>query len=133
MKIIYKSNAGIIIETKNIKIAVDLFCDAGDLPYTSVSPLLVRSIVNREDPYGSIDYMLYTHRHMDHFNAENVNEYLAAKGKVRLVVPYRTSKHLDCELFKSKDNDVTVLKLGEKEKLKFEKGEISITAYAFKH
>lgn len=133
MKIIYKSNAGIIIETGNKKIAVDLFCDAGELPYTSVSSNLVHAIVNRESPYSKIDYMLYTHRHMDHFCAENVDEYLAAEGGARLIIPYMTSKELTSEFLDRKGNDVTVLKLSRREKLEFETGEVSITAYDFKH
>lgn len=133
MKIVYKSNAGVILETDNIRMAVDLFCDAEDLPYTSVSAQLVKAIVNRETPYEKIDYMLYTHKHIDHFNAEMVNEYLSVSGKTKIIAPYGTATQLLSSLFEEKDNSIIALSMDKKEKLKFENNSVSITAYDFKH
>ncbi len=133
MKIIYQSNAGVILETDEIKMAIDLFCDAGDLPYTSVSTHIVKAVINREKPYEKIDYMLHTHKHMDHFNAEMVDKYLEEKGKAILIAPYGTLNQLTCSFFEREENIVVGISVGEKEKIKIENNGVSITAYDFKH
>jgi L-ascorbate metabolism protein UlaG (beta-lactamase superfamily) len=84
----YIANEGFLIESGDSKILVDAvfggirgtWCEQ---PSDSVLTLMVEGL----EPFDSVDVLLVTHYHSDHFNAGMVSEFMANNTRATLVCP----------------------------------------------
>ena len=133
MKIIYKSNAGVIVESAESKIMIDVLCDAGDLLYTSLSRIIADKIISGACPYDGINYMLCTHGHMDHFNENDIERYLYAGGKAEILIPPNALRKVDVKCRREFSDQIHELKTGIFKTVVVKDENIRITAFSFKH
>lgn len=67
----YLANAGIMIKSKGKKILIDAL-NKKLSPFCQIDPDAREKILNLNAPYDSIDLMLFTHHHSDHFDVDTV-------------------------------------------------------------
>ena len=75
IEITFIDNAGFLITAGEKKIIIDALYEG--LPYGSKPPSrTVHQIIAGDPPFDSIDLVLITHRHFDHFSADLLTEFL---------------------------------------------------------
>ncbi len=94
-------------------------------------------LMNREEPFGDINYLLFTHDHKDHMDGERLAEY-AAKNKVKGIFLPRSddSRELGLiEILSREDPRPPVIQppFGAKEHWEFEAGAGGLTYFATSH
>jgi len=94
-KVTYIANEGFLIETANHKILIDaLFGDIKgnwcEQPTDSTAELMI----NGSLPFDSIDVVLVTHYHSDHFNKLMLMDFMDNNQKSVLIVPEQVNKSL---------------------------------------
>lgn len=75
-KITYASNAGVLIKMNDKKILIDGLCNSKEPIYKSTTEEIKEQIIQGISPFDSIDIMLITHRHSDHFDASSIAKFL---------------------------------------------------------
>ena len=93
--ITYIANEGFLIETQNHKVLIDaLFGDIKgnwcDQPNDSVANLMMKGMA----PFDSVDVVLVTHKHSDHFNQQMAVSFLKNNQKSILVCPDQVNEVL---------------------------------------
>ena len=81
----YITNSGVCIEYKDKKILIDAVHTETALPYLSVDNAVLEKMLLNKEPYNNIDLMLFTHHHIDHFDAKSCNEILKRNKHAQLV------------------------------------------------
>ena len=72
---------GILVKSTDVTVLVDGI--NGDTEYFNGIPEdFYQKLLNREEPFGQIDYLLFTHDHKDHLDGARLTEY-AEKNKVK--------------------------------------------------
>lgn len=74
-KLIYISNAGVLIQLKDRKILIDGLCRSNNPIYKDPSPEIAQKIKRGIPPFNDLDLMLITHEHSDHFDPVSVDEF----------------------------------------------------------
>jgi L-ascorbate metabolism protein UlaG (beta-lactamase superfamily) len=70
------SNAGILLEYENTKILVDAIYDDEGHDFSGIPHKTWEMMLSGQDPFQSIDYLLFTHNHPDHFSERRLKEFL---------------------------------------------------------
>ena len=95
VEIIYMANEGVFIKTKNTKILIDTLFDK-EFDFLDVLSLSERKkIENANAEYKSIDAILATHLHGDHFNAQLVGNHLLNNYNALFFGPSETIKNFE--------------------------------------
>lgn len=81
------ANAGILLEYRDTKILVDGLYRVTDNPFSDIPPDVLRRLLDGEPPYDGVDWLLFTHRHSDHFSAELALEYARRRRPRGLLLP----------------------------------------------
>ncbi len=90
VEIQYLANEGILIKTDETQILVDAIFKK-EFDYLDVLPdAELKKIEEAEDPYKSIDIILFTHLHGDHFNAQITGKHLTINKKALFFGPNET-------------------------------------------
>lgn len=79
------ANAGVLLSYKGRKLLIDGLFHAENVPYSNLPEASLEAIYENKPPYDGIDYLIFTHRHPDHFSRRMVKEYLE-RNKVRGVL-----------------------------------------------
>lgn len=79
------ANAGVLLSYKGRKLLIDGLFHAENVPYSNLPEASLKAMYENKPPYDGIDYLLFTHRHPDHFSRRLVNEYLL-RNKVKGVL-----------------------------------------------
>jgi L-ascorbate metabolism protein UlaG (beta-lactamase superfamily) len=93
--ITYIANEGFLIETKNHKILIDALF--GNIPgdwCDQPSDSLVTLMIQGSAPFNSIDVVLVTHKHVDHFHEAIVTKFLKNNKKSFLICPSQAEESL---------------------------------------
>jgi L-ascorbate metabolism protein UlaG (beta-lactamase superfamily) len=81
------SNAGILIRYKDIKILVDgLYDDKGHV-FSRMPPKIEAMVMNGDAPFDHIDYLFFSHRHLDHYCERKAIAYLKKHSVKRIFLP----------------------------------------------
>ena len=90
VEIQYLANEGVLIKSANTQILIDAIFNK-EFDYLDVLPdSELTKIENAEAQYKSIDIILATHLHGDHFNAQIVGKHLIANKSTLFFGPYET-------------------------------------------
>jgi len=81
----YLGNEGILIEYQNSKILIDALFEDPSGRFENLDPESINKVINGKAPYDSIDLMLVTHSHADHFNPSYTVEMLTKNPETRLI------------------------------------------------
>lgn len=114
--ITYISNAGFLIEVSSKKIIMDGIFGGFEADWCQVpSEELIDNIIAGKPPFDNIDYITISHKHMDHFNADMVVNFIKSHDKTELICPVEIEnilkKDSSFDLFKTRihiipeDND----------------------------
>ena len=87
LKVTYISNAGILIESKKIKIMVDSIHCIKLNTFSTVPHDLLENIILGDGMFKDIDFILFTHNHHDHFNFSKTHEYLLHNRTKKVLLP----------------------------------------------
>lgn len=80
-------NTGILITWGGVRLLVDGIYRPEDYPFSQVPEPLRENLLTGQAPLGEIHYLLFTHRHPDHFHAGDLSRYLAAAPVRGLFLP----------------------------------------------
>jgi L-ascorbate metabolism protein UlaG (beta-lactamase superfamily) len=84
--ITYLQNAGVLISDGEQKVLIDaLFNNVSGWINLSLSEL--NKLKNADEPYDSIDVVLITHNHGDHYSTSVINSYLGNNPNTKLIAP----------------------------------------------
>lgn len=72
----YLSNMGVSIEGGKHKVLIDSICTGTEANFIETISEIKKGIIMNRSPYDSIDVMLFTHKHEDHFDFKSVSDYL---------------------------------------------------------
>ena len=99
MKITWLGQAGLLFETNTVKIMID--------PYLSdsverINPKNFRRVPVKKELFDlDIDVLIFTHNHLDHYDPETANRFLAAGKNILCLSPKSVWQNLD----RSTDNN----------------------------
>ena len=81
------SNAGILIRYKDIKVLMDgLYDDKGHV-FSRMPKKIEEMVMNGDAPFDHIDYLIFSHRHLDHYCERKVTAYLKKHSVKRIFLP----------------------------------------------
>ncbi|WP_425802774.1 MBL fold metallo-hydrolase [Desulfitobacterium sp. Sab5] len=134
-KLIYISNAGVLIQLKDRKILIDGLCRSNNPIYKDPSPEIAQKIKGGIPPFNDLDLMLITHEHSDHFDPVSVDEFSKNNpGTVILSTPNVITKlrtYDSMEMDKEQANLIEFnLNLHQEETLNFQGMKIRIISLA---
>jgi len=118
-KVTYISNTGILLECNNKKIMIDSFCNSSLKIYKSPSAETKKLMISGSYPFESIDALLFTHNHSDHFDAESTVSFLIYNKGTLLLAPHEVIMDIKKGFPHIESNRLIVLedRLGETQKI----------------
>jgi L-ascorbate metabolism protein UlaG (beta-lactamase superfamily) len=87
LRLVYVANEGILAGSDSSAVVIDALYDAPNPAYAAPSEAALEALIAGEDPFQSINLVLVTHNHPDHFAPAVVSRFLAANPQARLVAP----------------------------------------------
>ena len=81
----YIANAGVLFENRGKKILIDGVHIKPVAPYFSVKKETMQKMINGVAPYDKIDILVFTHHHIEHFDAACVCEILKNNRLTQLI------------------------------------------------
>lgn len=83
------ANAGLLIETGSVRLLVDGIRRAPFPPFLPTPPDILAEMLTGPETsrWRNIDFLLFTHLHPDHFDADAVQAYLAANRVREMIAP----------------------------------------------
>ena len=86
-EITFIANCGLLIEAGGIKILVDAPYKGGVDGLSDMPKALESQIMDGASPFDHIDYMLFTHKHPDHYSEKLLNDYLTKHVIKQVILP----------------------------------------------
>ena len=87
VKITLIANAGVLVEYKGVRYLVDGIHTNDDLEFDGVPEALLGQMLCGSGDLADLDYLLFTHEHIDHFSAGMTQTYLQNNRVKGIVVP----------------------------------------------
>lgn len=81
------ANAGVLLEWQGHKLLIDALHDGGDHQFSAVPPPILDDMAAGRPPFDGIEWLLFTHLHVDHFSAGQVERFLQTFPQVPLFLP----------------------------------------------
>ncbi|MGJ8664297.1 MAG: MBL fold metallo-hydrolase [Marinicella sp.] len=108
----YLGNAGLMVDHEQVEILFDPFFHNHYGYYQLVPESLRNSLFGNKAPFDSIEMILVSHAHGDHFDAKDIADYLIDRPNTKLVAPAQAVEVLrKDERFKQFEKQVTAIKL----------------------
>lgn len=92
VRITFLATAGVVLEYGGTRIMVDGLIDGNGHPFSTVPQPLKDDLLFGFEPLGTIDYLLFTHLHPDHFDSEQAITYLKNNTVKSVLLPVEESK-----------------------------------------
>ncbi|SDY97122.1 MBL fold metallo-hydrolase [Tindallia californiensis] len=86
-RIQYIANSGVLVEIGSKRILIDALTKSKIPMFKSTPEDIYQQLLNQEPPYDQIDFLLVTHQHSDHFDAERVLSFLRNSQKTKIIAP----------------------------------------------
>lgn len=87
LKIYYLTNCGILLHYNNTSIMIDGLNGPSDF-FDDISDNTFQDILDEKHFFTRCDYLLYTHHHFDHFDAERNMRYITEKMPKIIFLPF---------------------------------------------
>ena len=75
-KLIYVSNAGVLLQMNDKKILIDGLCNSDIAMYKGTPQQIYQQVIQSVPPFDNINLMLITHHHSDHFDVDLTCDFL---------------------------------------------------------
>lgn len=79
------ANAGFLIEGGGQKVLIDALFDEGVRGYTRIPKDMIKQLRAAEAPFDSVNLVLLTHTHMDHFGPRTMTRHMRANPHATLI------------------------------------------------
>jgi L-ascorbate metabolism protein UlaG (beta-lactamase superfamily) len=93
------SNAGILLQYKDINILVDAIYENEGHPFSKIPQDTWKKMLAGDEPFQKIDYLLFTHNHPDHFSESRLIEFLKARKVKGLFLPKDAAREHELTAF----------------------------------
>lgn len=87
IKVTYIANAGVLITAGQTKIFIDALHSEKTPVFSTLTEPLLSQIVSGQGSFKDVDYLLFTHIHLEHFGVQATSDYLRNNKVKALVVP----------------------------------------------
>ncbi len=87
MQAVLVANAGVLLSGCGVTVLIDGLFHGRDGEFSGPMPETLRKMERGEAPFESVDYLLFTHGHSDHFSQEVTAEYLVRRGAKGVFLP----------------------------------------------
>lgn len=81
------ANAGLLLEYAGTKLLLDGIYEPEGHFFSPIAPELWQAMLRGEPPFETLDYLLFTHAHPDHFSSEMTREFLECRTIKGLFLP----------------------------------------------
>lgn len=105
IKLTHVVNAGLLIEGNDTKILIDGIHNEKMPEWSTVDKALMDYIIYGKDKFKDIDYLLFTHRHGDHFNLEKTLEYIKNNKVKKLVAAKINNTYINSDKLEELNTD----------------------------
>jgi L-ascorbate metabolism protein UlaG (beta-lactamase superfamily) len=122
LEVTYIANEGFMIAMGGTKILIDALQRSKH--YANPSDTLVANMIEGVPPFADIDYVLVTHDHADHFNAEMVSRFLVHHPATQLIASSETCGKLAKEGVADRQRTGIDLEMGHHRTIRSKKAEI---------
>lgn len=135
IKITYIGNEGFMVEVNNTKLLIDAIFNDETINYAHVpSKNLLSKIIKGEEKFNQIDFVLVTHNHRDHFNAEVVSRFLSKNPGCKFISTPQSFKSLKkTKEYDTIKNQITSVLPREKKTRQINFGDVTIKIFRFNH
>lgn len=82
------ANAGLLLRYQDSSILLDALFSGESCSFCEASPATRERLLRGDSPFDSVDYVLFTHLHEDHFSEALTREFLLSHRVKGLVLPY---------------------------------------------
>lgn len=82
------ANAGLLLRYQDTSILLDALFSGESCSFCEASPATRERLLRGDPPFDSVDYVLFTHLHEDHFSEALTREFLLSHRVKGLVLPY---------------------------------------------
>lgn len=82
------ANTGLLLRYGNTGILADALFSPGEHGFSAPSPETWEKLLRGEPPFETVDTLLFTHLHSDHFSPERTLEFLRRRRVKGLLLPY---------------------------------------------
>ena len=124
LEVTYIGNEGFMIAMGSTKVLIDSFPDSRY--YVNPSDSLIARMMDDRPPFNNIDYVLVTHDHPDHFNADMMCRYLLRHPAVHFIASTETCSELAGDGLAARRQAGMFLERGRREVIKGDKAEITV-------
>lgn len=90
VELTYLANMGVLLEGGGKRVVIDGFHRGGLAMYAAVPQEMLEPLEQARTPFGTLDLVLTSHRHLDHFDASSVAARLGADSVVLYVAAQET-------------------------------------------
>ena len=87
LRVTLVANAGLLLEYRGTKLLLDGIYGTDGHPFSNLPPELWKQMKEGEPPFDSVDFLLFTHAHPDHFSPAMTLEYLQHRPVKGVFVP----------------------------------------------
>ena len=87
LRITLIANAGLLMTYRGTTLMVDGIYGREGHPFSNLSPEVWREMLESEDRFRKVDYLLFTHAHPDHFSPEMTGEFLHHRSVKGMFLP----------------------------------------------
>jgi L-ascorbate metabolism protein UlaG (beta-lactamase superfamily) len=95
VRVTYIGNEGFLIEVDSHAVLIDALFREGVSGYASHEPKLRRQLEKAEPPFSSVDVVLATHYHADHFDPSSVGTHLVNNRKAAFISTQQSVSELE--------------------------------------
>ena len=81
------ANTGLLLRCGDTGILADALCSPGEHGFSAPSPETWEKLLCGEPPFETVDTLLFTHLHSDHFSPERTLEFLQRRRVKGLLLP----------------------------------------------
>ncbi|SHJ67564.1 L-ascorbate metabolism protein UlaG, beta-lactamase superfamily [Dethiosulfatibacter aminovorans DSM 17477] len=86
-EITYIANSGVMIKHEDVKLIVDGLHTKKAVEFSRVKEDTLEKIVRGYKPFDDVDYLLFTHRHVDHMCHKSIVEFLKNNDNAEVLYP----------------------------------------------
>ncbi len=122
LEVTYIGNEGFMIVLGGTKVLIDALPNSKY--YVNPSDSMVSRIMNDTPPFDNIDYVLVTHDHADHFNAEMTSRFLLNHPAAQFIASSEASSKLTGESIAGRRQSGISLGMGQHRTIRGEKADI---------
>lgn len=124
LEVTYIANEGFMISMGDTKVIVDALTNTKN--YAHPSDALAAALMDGVPPFDDVDYVLVTHNHADHFNAEMMSRFLGNHPTAHLIGSTEVCKELTGDSVTGRRCSAVDLKMGESRTFRRDNAEIMV-------